>query len=433
MEDAPLTLSTTQKETHSESFEIKQDEKIYKLKIEIINQDITLNLLDEKELMKEYEIKLTLEELKQIHKLFSLFGSSQEFIDFMKAIIENKKILIKKNDENQITIELMVEYLFKKNIIKIDLIKKKINFELVALDLYKKIDIINKNYNNLEINFKKFTEENKFLKNDNINTKEEIKALKNENKNLREENNIMKEEIKKLKEEIKNIKEENKMIKDDNNHVKNKIKNLENLNNSSKENLNYLNENNNLINDNIIFNSFNSTIIEKNEVSMIHSTIKERMNREIKEIKKIYQATVDGGDSDIFHKKCDNISNTLVLYKTKGNRRFGGFASESWNTGGGASTDEKCFLFSLDKKKIYLPKNDYFEIVLNSFNGPSFSGKSGIYIIEIYKNALKKKSLRTNEKKFKDIFDGDINALSEDGELEGVFALEYEVFQILFN
>ena len=433
MEDAPSPISTTPKEINSESFEIKQDENVYKLKIEIINQDITLNLLDEKDIMKEYEIKLTLEELKQIHKIFLLFSSSQEFIDFIKAIIENKKILIKKNGENQMTIELMVEYLFKQNIIKIDLIKKKINFELIALDLYKKIDIINKNNNNLESNFKKLVEENNIIKNDNINTKGEIISLKNENKNLREENNIMKEEIKKLKEEIKNIKEENKMIKDDNNHVKNKIKNLENLNNSSKENLNYLNENNNLINDNIIFNSFDSTIIEKNEFGMIHSAIKERMNREIKEIKKIYQATVDGGDSDIFHKKCDFIPNTLVLYKTKGNRRFGGFASQSWNTGFDFLPDKKCFLFSLDKKKIYLPKNDYFQIVINSFTGPSFSDKSGTYIIKIYKNALKGKTLGTYEKKFKDIFNSDINALSEDGEFKGVFAQEYEVFQIIFN
>ena len=165
---------------------------------------------------------------------------------------------------------------------------------------------------------------------------------------------------------------------------------------------------------------------------MIHSAIKERMYQEIKEIKKIYQATVDGGDSDIFHKKCDNIPNTLVLYKTKGNRRFGGFASQSWNTGGDSLTDEKCFLFSLDKKKIYLPKNDYFQIANYSFDGPSFT-KSGKYIILIYKNALKNELLKTNEKKFKDIFDGDINALSEDSEFKGVFAQEYEVFQIIFN
>ena len=36
-----------------------------------VNQDITLDLSDEKDLTKKYEIKLTLNELKQIHKIFS--------------------------------------------------------------------------------------------------------------------------------------------------------------------------------------------------------------------------------------------------------------------------------------------------------------------------------------------------------------------------
>ena len=54
------------------------------------------------------------------------------------------------------------------------------------------------------------------------------------------------------------------------------------------------------------------------------------MNKKIKEIKKLYQASLDGGEPSIFHKKCDNIPNTLVLYKTKGNRRFEGYVSECW-------------------------------------------------------------------------------------------------------
>ena len=69
MEDAPLTTILTPKETISETFEINQDDKNYKLNISIINQDITLNLLNEKELMKEYEKQLSLDELKRIHKI----------------------------------------------------------------------------------------------------------------------------------------------------------------------------------------------------------------------------------------------------------------------------------------------------------------------------------------------------------------------------
>ena len=40
------------------------------------------------------------------------------------------------------------------------------------------------------------------------------------------------------------------------------------------------------------------------------------MNKEIVEIKKLYQSTKDGGDVTQFHKLCDNIPNTLVLYKS---------------------------------------------------------------------------------------------------------------------
>ena len=165
----------------------------------------------------------------------------------------------------------------------------------------------------------------------------------------------------------------------------------------------------------------------------IYSAIKERMNKEIKEIKKLYQATKDGGDSETFHKLCDGISNTLVLYKSAGNRRFGGFASLCWNSESGPISDKNCFLFSLDKKKIYYSKNNDLQIVTSSFDGPSFTDYKGIYIIEIDGNALKKNGLNTNEKKFKDIFGGDENALSEDGKFEGVYAKEYEVFQIIFE
>ena len=60
MEVAPL-VCITPKETFSEYFEIKQNDKNYKLNLEIINKDITLNILEQKELINEYEIKLTLE------------------------------------------------------------------------------------------------------------------------------------------------------------------------------------------------------------------------------------------------------------------------------------------------------------------------------------------------------------------------------------
>ena len=395
MEDAPLPIIQTPKEETKESFEIKQEENNYKLNINIINQELTLNILDEKDLMKEYEIKLTFDELKNIHKIFLTFNSCKDFIDFIKASVENKKMFIKRNKENQMTIEFMVEYLFKQNIIRFDLNQKKMNLELSIQDLYQKF----------------------------INISEICKNLIEENKNIKEDNIILKQENQKLNDRVCILEEKIKIIENEN--IMNKKNNFEIKNNAIDKDLVSLKMNK--------LNLINSTIMEKNEFDMIYSAIKERMNKEIKEIKKIYQATKDGGDSETFHNLCDGISNTLVLYKSAGNRRFGGFASECWKIGIGSIPDKNCFLFSLDKKKIYYSKNNDLQIVIDACDGPSFVDCNSIYIIEIDGNALKEKGLKTNEKDFKDIFGGDENALSEDGVFNGVYAKEYEVFQIIFE
>ena len=75
-------------------------------------------------------------------------------------------------------------------------------------------------------------------------------------------------------------------------------------------------------------------------------------------MKKLYQATIDGDDAFDFHSKCDNILNTLVIIKSAGNRRFGGFTSKAWKSlSNGKYIDNKnAFLFSLDKQKIILIK-----------------------------------------------------------------------------
>ena len=432
MEDAPSPIIQTPKEEIKESFEIKQDEINYKLNINIINQEIILNILDEKDIMKEYEIKLTFDELKIIHKIFLTISSSQDFIAFIKASIENKKILIKKYKDNQITIELIVEYLFKQNIIKFDLNKKKMNYELCIQDLYQKFDIINKECKNVKINYIKITEENRDIKEENNKIKEDIKILK-------EENNKIKEDIKKLKEDNKILKQGNIKLSDEKLKSEEKIKILENEKKNLVNRINNLEIKNNTFNKNLISVkknnisiSIDSTIIEKNyEFDMIYSAIKGRMNKELKEIKKLYQATKDGGDPKTFHKLCDGIPNTLVLYKSDGNRRFGGYASQCWKSKGNSIEDNNCFLFSLDKKKIHYPEKSNFRISNHYYNGPSFLFRGG-YIIEI-ENALIDKVLKTCEKKYKDIFGGDEHAFSEDGNYEGVYAKEYEVFQIIFE
>ena len=153
------------------------------------------------------------------------------------------------------------------------------------------------------------------------------------------------------------------------------------------------------------------------------------MNKPIKEIRKLYQATIDGGDSINFHFKCDNIPNTLVFIKSEGYRRFGGFTSIPWKSEGGCVIDNenKTFVFSLDNKKIYYLKNNSKAVYHDEKYGPCFGFLKDI---TIKGNPLQEKCLETNQYFFD--YKGEKQALSEYNFNNPIKALEYEVFHIIF-
>ena len=233
---------------------------------------------------------------------------------------------------------------------------------------------------------------------------------------------------------------ENKKIMEENKNLKDKIKNVEEIINKLQKYINNLNKINKEVKSSEETNIWNyikqvSNIIRKDEFNMIKKATEERMNKKIKKIKKIYQATVDGENGAIFHQKCDNIHNTLVLIESAGNRRFGGFASECWKSDNNSNVDNKCFLFSLDKMKIYLPKmNNHYNICNYKEKGPNFSYNGQLCIV-IGQNPIKNKRLSTNESDnvYGDLFNYDKNALSEDGQFNGIYSKDYEVYQIIFN
>ena len=211
-------------------------------------------------------------------------------------------------------------------------------------------------------------------------------------KNMEEKNN---KEIEELKNEIKELK---KIIQPINEEYKNKNK---------------------------------STILKENEFDIIKSAIKSRMNKDVKKLKKLYQATVDGESSATFHSKCDGIPNTITFIKSAGKRRFGGFNSQCWECSSQYKDDIICFLFSLDKQKIYPIKNDKKAIACYSDYGPVFGSPNDI---QIGNNPISEKKLYTRESKSDCSFNyyGDNNALSEDGKGNYIYTLEYEVFQVIF-
>ena len=165
MEVAPLPFLTPEVSI-KETFEIKEDSKIYKLNIEIENQNIILNLSDEKILYEEYESNLTFDELKNIHKAFSMLNSTQEFIEYIKVLIQNNKLTINKENEYRVIINMIVEYLYKQNTIEIDLKLKKINTDKIVKNLSNQISILYEKLQKVENNYSELKEENKNIKED---------------------------------------------------------------------------------------------------------------------------------------------------------------------------------------------------------------------------------------------------------------------------
>ena len=223
-----------------------------------------------------------------------------------------------------------------------------------------------------------------------------------------------------LEKEVKELKEENILLK----------KRIDDLETEVKEIKKMLNPNFNI---NRIKIGNKSVIMKENEFDLIHLAIKSRLNKEVKELKKLYQATIDGDGAINFHSRCDNIPNTLVLIKSAGNRRFGGFTSVQWTSSSGEYKDDpNAFLFSLDKQKIYSYKNNKYAIYCHKDCGPGFGQACDIYI---FKHGIQEKHLHTYESYSgcSYNYNGDNNALSEDGKASYIYAAEYEVFQVIFS
>jgi len=173
--------------------------------------------------------------------------------------------------------------------------------------------------------------------------------------------------------------------------------------------------------------------MNENEFKLINLGIKNRLNKKVKGLKKLYQALIDGDDIINFHSKCDNIPNTLVLIKSAENRRFGGFTSIPWTSSEKTEykDDPNAFLFSLDKQRIYSYNKNGKAICNNKCFGPYF----GYHDIRIFQHCIENKGLYTYESSSSYCsynYNGDNNALSESN-TNYIYAADYEVFQVIFE
>ena len=362
-------MSTIKNEEITETISIEQDNTKYLLHITSIGETISFLI----SFTEDNKTKIFLRKLalKEIKDRDSL----QIFLPYScKQFIEFIKTL---SDSKQLSLFKKENIVFIEFSTEILLKKRFIDIELFPED--KNFDSIAKElYRELSLNYQ---------------------ILKKENEEIKKENAELKKKIEEHDIEIKEIK---KMLNPDFNIDKLKIGNK-------------------------------SVIMKENEFDMIHLAIKSRLNKEIKELKKLYQASIDGDGAINFHSRCDNIPNTLVIIKSVGNRRFGGFTSVQWSSPSSAEwkDDQNAFLFSLDKKKIYPYKKNGKAIYNYKDYGPYFGDGTDLCISY---HGIQQKHLWTNESSSNPSYEyfGDKNALSECNG-SWISAAEYEVFQVIFT
>ena len=201
----------------------KKLENNYKLIIEESNEYLKIKLY-QKDLFNIYENKYNLNELTQF-QLFKVYSSFKEIIEFIFALLDEKKYLIDENNNNELNLVLLSS-LPNINNIHFKLFKIKNSSEEVIQLLIDNFNQIKKE--NIENEIKIREKNQKLINDDLLNLNQKIKYLENEIKNIKEENKInlnnekeknmiLEKENKELKQELQNLNEIIKILEYDNN------------------------------------------------------------------------------------------------------------------------------------------------------------------------------------------------------------------------
>ena len=240
------------------------------------------------------------------------------------------------------------------------------NTELLRLK-----EIYEKEMQNIQNNIEQLTKDNEALK-------QNLELASNQNEALINEINMLKSNQQKLnnnEEEIKHLMEEldaYKIKAQENDLLKKKIEEMEYQIQVMQEHQE----------EDDVKEVKGDIIHDMNELEMITKKINKENKRII--INLLYKASADSDSAAVFHNKCDEANNTIVLVETKDGKRFGGYTTKSWKGNCVEKPDPEAFIFSFDKMKTYdnIPGDD--AIGCYPKFGPIFLGCQ----IKIFDNAF---------------------------------------------
>ena len=162
------------------------------------------------------------------------------------------------------------------------------------------------------------------------------------------------------------------------------------------------------------------------QIELIKTGIKNYDNSKKIKLSLLFRASRDGDTIKAFHDRVDGISPTISLIETKTNYIFGGFTDHAWDSKSGCVKTNNTFMFSFNKKKIYIGKNGGRIHCTNDY-GPWFCGGSGVYGDNYFKtNNSYEWELKSNIVNF----DGFTEEFELVGGVKNFMVNEVEVFKV---
>ena len=303
-------------EENIQKYEFKKDNIAYKLRTSIIDGKYIRIVCNPKNQKYGYINTFSKEDLMKINFIFSSFSNIRQIQDeFDKCILTQKVSLF----HNRTLFDIFF-YITQNN--KTEKIPLKLIYETEFISNKEN----KKNYNDILIEIEK-----------------EIIIMAKEQEN-------MKNKVDRILSEFEDINDKN-----------------DNETNNSKSQI-YFNERKlkNYIKSSILKTQEEYNLIKNKLLSKRKSQICKNINNKL-----LYKASKDSDKVNIFHQKCDNKKNTIILIETDKGNKFGGFTTQTWE-GNTNKKDENAFLFSLDKLKIYDVINEQNAIECNPNYGPIF-------------------------------------------------------------
>ena len=225
-------------------------------------------------------------------------------------------------------------------------------------------------------------------------------------------NNDIKEDMENL---IKGYHQQNKEIKE----LKNTIKEMNSLINYLVDKIEKLEKNSENNRNELI----NSRIIKNNEeLMLLYKAISSQPNK--LSLQLLFNSEIDGENTEKLKSSYLGKNDVIILVQTKKDKRFGGYAHESFQNEN--KKDLKAFLFNLDKMKIYKSKGGSNSIWINEGNSIDFGNGTDL---RIYYEFLKLSNY-TNQGNNDDYIYDEKFALNG----EKYFEIKYlEIYKVILN